>query len=328
MVILHAGVPRSGNLWLHRILQSIARHTGVEPRSFIRGHPNHERFRRLVRGFSDEADVDFLHIGPRHSSFWLSSVLNERIHDFDEYLRATSLVWTHSDFCDRSRVVLAKFDKVIYLIRDPRDQAVSLSRYAFTPGMRWSNPRYERSPDSLLANDLDGLLRSWVFHVAGYLKFRDELRIHVMFNERLLYDEVFELRRLLEYLGVEANDALVDQVRRDVSFCAMKARDPDHVRQGTSGQWRAVFTAAQKRHADRVAGGMMQLLGYPLADDAGGVLPRVTPGTSQKELEEAATAARRTIGDELARVRTFLIGDRPLRAKVQRVKNWVRYSRG
>jgi aryl sulfotransferase len=252
--------------------------------------------------------------------------MHERIHDLDEYVRATSLVWTHSDFCDRSRLVLPKFHKVIYLIRDPRDQAISLSRYAFTPGMRWANPRYERNPDSLLAHDLDDLLRRWVFHVGGYLRARDELRIHVVFNERLLKEWERELGRLLEYLGIEANEALIEQVKRDVDFSVMKARDPDHVRRGESGQWRSTFTDVQKRHADRVAGKMMRLLGYPLEDDAGDSLPSLGSGTLQREIDEALTAARRTIGDELGRVRTFLIGDRPFRAKVQRVKNWVRDS--
>jgi aryl sulfotransferase len=326
MAILQAGVPRSGNLWLYRILQYVAKRAGVEPRSFIRTHPAHARFRSELSGFSDEADIDFLHIGKRRSAYWLSSIVYEPIENLDAYLRATTHVWTHSAFCERSRAVLPRFDKIIYLIRDPRDQAISLSRYAFTPGMLRANPHYEKSPDSLLANNLDEWLRSWVLHVGGYLKVKDELRIHVISYEHLLHEPEPALRRLLEYLEVDASAALLEEIMSHVSFSAMKSRDPLHVRQGESGQWRDVLTESQKGQADRIAGSMMRLLGYPRSDGPALTLPSLDARLTTRELEQAESAAHRSVRDEMGRVRSFLFGDRPFRAKLQRLRNRVRYA--
>ena len=153
MRILQAGVPKSGNFWLYRLLRSITRESGMEHRSFIQEHPIYEIARELELGFAGQADVDCLNIEPEACYCRINggAVFYERIGDIDEYVSRCSHVWTHSPICQRSFDVLRKFDKVIYIIRDPRDVAVSMSQWVFTPYfVKYYPPHYEKRPTSYL----------------------------------------------------------------------------------------------------------------------------------------------------------------------------------
>jgi aryl sulfotransferase len=324
MLILQAGLAKSGNFWLYTLLRSICKHGGLEHRSFIQHHPVYAQARTWKMSYAGQADVDAMEIEKRRCHFRVGSFC-EPIADIDGYLRQCSHVWTHSPICSGSFAVLPKFDKIVYIIRDPRDVAVSYSHFVFTPHIQASYPpHYEKDPDSFRALALDGMLRDWVQHVGGYLQQKEHLRIHVVFYERLLHEFRAELDRLLAYFGIRLDEAAIQQVENDVGFAAMRKENPFHVRQGRSDEWRRVFTAGQDQQAERIAGGMLKWLNYPVAADASPSLPSLPREIKSDVLDRAIRQARRSFADEARRVATFVTGKRPLKAKAARVSHLVR----
>ena len=328
--ILHSAVHKSGNLWLSRILRAIERHAGLDHRSFVRTHPIHATARGWKLSYSGQADMDFMRILPDGCYWRISDVHQERIADVEDYVRRCSIVWCIEPVIPRSLEVLPLFDRIVYLIRDPRDVAVSLSRFVFTPHVLTNWPaHYEPSPESFLKHALDMELRDWVNHVGGWLRIRPRIPFHVVFYERFLHDFEAELRGLVEYLGVDLPRSAVSAIGEEVSFRSMHGADPDHVRKGRSGQWVSALSGKQQAHALAVAGPMLELLGYPTApeeieDGRPRQLPRVPATLDPARLDRAIAHARRGPLGEARRVLEFALGDRSLRVKANRVKLWTR----
>lgn len=328
--ILHSAIHKSGNLWLSRILREVTRRAGWEHRSWVQGHPIHPIARTWTLSYSGQADIDFMRILPDGCYWRISDVHQERIDDVEEYVRKCALVWSHEPIVQRSFEVLPLFDKLVYLIRDPRDVAVSLSQFVFTPHVlrNWP-PHYERDPSAFLKHALDGELRDWVAHVGGWLRIRSSIPFHVVFYERLLYDFKVELRGLLEHLEIDLSDGEIDAVEKAVSFRSMHGKDPDHVRKGRSGQWVDVLSPDQEGRAVRIAGGMLDLLSYPtsadgIRDGRPARLPALPATLDPASLENAIASAERSPWDEVKRVAGFVFGDRSLKVKMNRVGLWTR----
>ncbi|HET9333857.1 MAG TPA: sulfotransferase domain-containing protein [Gemmatimonadota bacterium] len=328
--ILHSAVHKSGNLWLSRILRAVERHAGLEHRSFVQTHPIHATAREWKLSYSGQADMDFMRILPDGCYWRISDVHQERIADVEDYVRRCSIVWCIEPIIPRSLEVLPLFDRIVYLIRDPRDVAVSLSKFVFTPHVRtnWP-PHYEPSPESFLKHALDMELRDWVAHVGGWLRIRHRIPFHVVFYERFLHGFEAELRGLAGYLGVDLPESGMSAIREEVSFRSMHGADPDHVRKGRSGQWVSALSEKQQSHALAVAGPMLELLGYPSAPDEiedgrPRELPRVPASLDSARLHRAIAHARRGPVDQARRVLEFAFGDRSLQVKANRVKLWTR----
>ena len=329
MAILKASLHKSGNLWLSKILRSITRRAGWEYTTWVQRQPIHATALTWQLSYSGQADMDFLSILPDGCYWRISDVYQERLENVEAYVRACSHVWCHSPIIPRSLEVLPLFDKIVYLIRDPRDIAVSLSRFVFTPHVRrnWP-PHFERDPETFLKHALDGELRDWVAHVGGWLRIRPRIPFHVVFYERLRHDFDAELRTLLEYLEIDLPGRSLDAIRDEVSFETMHGSNPDHVRKGESRQWIWTLSERQKEHAIEVAGGMLALFGYPILPGAheGGSndLPRLPLRIDADLLERTMAQAERGRLDQVRRVAGFVFGDRSLRVKANRVRLWAR----
>lgn len=316
MRILQTGEAKSGNLWLYKILQNIIHCAGLENPSFIQNHPIHDLAKTWDLSYKEQADIDVLDIEPHQCFYRISSVFRMPIEDIDDYIHQCSHVWTHSLFCERSLSVLPKFDKVVYIIRDPRDVAISRSRFAFTPYMLKYYPHGVTDPDSFLELSLDGTVRRWVQHVGGYLKHKDDLHIYVVFYERLLRSFDTELSHLLRYLDIKLDEKAIDHIKREVDFTTMKTENPDHVRRGRSGEWAQLFTDEQKRQVVSIAGPMLKLLNYLVGEDqVNSLLPCLPAQLSSNQIEKAiaysspshARSMRRMFMEKVKRIFKFII---------------------
>lgn len=290
--ILQAGIAKSGNFWLYRILQDIIHYAGLPQRSFIQQQPIYAIAQTWPLSTEEQAGVDVMDIEPHGCFYRISSVFRMPIDDLDAYIAQCSHVWTHSAFCAFSNEVLPKFDKVVYIIRDPRDVAISMSRFIFTDYMRRYNPHGERDPDTFLDKTLALRMKVWAEHVGGYLKARERLNIHVVFYERLRHDFEAELQHLLAYLGIALGEEDIARIRQDVDFAAMHSANPQHVRKGEAGQWRQVLSQRQQRRARRVAGPMLRLLGYPLRAEEIDGLPHLPARLEAAQVDRAVRHAR------------------------------------
>ena len=91
--------------------------------------------------------------------------------------------------------------------------------------------------------------------------------------EDALQDTPGQVRRLLEFIGADADDATVKQCVRDASFEVMsggRRRGQEDlgsvVRKGVAGDWRRWLTDEQAAWFDERAGDLMDALGYARSD--------------------------------------------------------------
>lgn len=267
MKIIQIGTGKSGNLWLYKILQSIFKRANLEMKSLIQSHPIHPIAKSWPLSFPEQADIDYLTIEPTRWYYRISSIFQMPIDDVDDYLSKVSHVWMQSFFYPgRSEQLLSKFDKIVYIIRDPRDVAISMSRFAFTPYQLKYYPHPIPDPDTYLQKRFPDELSQWVRHVGGYLKEKERLNIHFVFYERLLSAYESEMKQLLNYLGLTLSTSVIEQIKNEVNFKSMKEKNPHHLRKGEAGGWRATLTPSQKKLVLKLARPMLSLLNYPIQE--------------------------------------------------------------
>ncbi|MHA2427308.1 MAG: sulfotransferase domain-containing protein, partial [Candidatus Hermodarchaeia archaeon] len=186
MLILQIGVPRSGNLWLHNILREILQRAGIERKGFVKKHPIYSEALTWEH-FSEQAEIDLIEVTNGQVNFRKGAFV-QNVENLDRYLIDCTQVWTHSPRDSKNEQVYRKFGKIIYILRDPRDVAISASRYVFSPFFRNQHPHEEVTPSDYLKNRLYENLLYWVRHVGGYLLHRKTMDIHFIFYENLLND--------------------------------------------------------------------------------------------------------------------------------------------
>ena len=314
MVLLQSGLPKSGNLWLHKIVQESLRLGGTELKSFIQTQPIYQEAKTWP-GFAEQAGIDFIEVDAG-GCYIRKGAYRQPIIDLDEYLSQSTHVWTHALWVPRCDQVFRKFDKIVYIVRDPRDVAVSASRYYFTPFMLAQHPQQEPDADTFLKHRLYEQIFTWVQHLGGYLSHADEFRIHFIFYERLLNDFDREYTRLLAYLGVKLSAEAFSQVKESARFENMKKQNPHHLRKGESGGWVNVLTPAQARQVEKIAGPMMEILRYPLMMSAGDGLPGMPTLIDQGQVRRAMAAARGGLAEQIRYVWAFATSRRPVREKL------------
>lgn len=268
MRILQLSSPKSGTLWLYCILANILDANSIEQRSYIRQHPAYPAGAGWPYHFAGRADVDFLFIKP--DGYWTRFAGQEYpIDDIDEYVRQTRHIRSHSPFCTRCLDLFPKLDKIVYIIRDPRDRLISYANYIFRPErvvIDSSALRGYQHAESYITGAFAHEMNRWLQEVGVYLQYQAEFNIHVVFYERLLYAFEQEIEALLVYLGLSLSPQALTALKTDVAFATMKRQHEGHVRQGQAGAWRSALNHEQKRQAIQIAGPLLTLLHYPIDD--------------------------------------------------------------
>jgi len=290
--VLQCGLPKSGNYWIFKIIKECFQKAELNRSSFIQNHPIYEVAQNWELSHSEQADIDVIDITDRGCFYRISSIFRHPVTDIDSYLEQTNHVWTHSSLCDTSRNVLPKFDKIVYIVRDPRDAALSHARFVLTPYMKTYFPNDFESKQEYLEEWLEGKLTLWVQHVAPYIAYANEFDIHVIFYERFLNDFAGELDRLVEYLGITLTQHERRSVEEAVTFESMKEENPDHVQKGKAGKWREQMTPEQKRRSRLIAGPMLRELNYPLHDTAEEICPSVPEIFTSDQAEQIIENAK------------------------------------
>lgn len=308
MKLIQIGNAKSGNFWLYRILQQILLEGGVEIKSFIKNQPVYDVAKEWKLSFSDQAAVDNLMITPSQYYYRISSILQMPIEKLDDYLAQTTHVWLQSPPCELTAGALSKFEKIIYIVRDPRDVAISNSKYAFTPYRSALFPPNAQNPNLYLDKKLEHEIYLWVTHVGGYLKLRSQFPIHVVFYERFIHSFDEELSHLIDYLGLNLSDSSRKKIQNSVSFESMKAKDPQHVRSGKIYSWGALLTKKQKRGVLNIAKPMLKFLNYPLHLDEKNEkfpLPSLADNLSRETLETAIRYSKRKF--QISKIQTKIL---------------------
>ncbi len=264
--VLSLGYPKSGNVWLNYLIRSAVEVATGECHQAIDGNPVAEALDREQFGIRGQNNADDITIDPAGSFFKIGEVFRWPVEDLAEYASRTNLVLCHSPWHPSCADQYRAFSHRILILRDPRDVAVSFSRFMFTPFNLLHAPAPFSGPDEFLKHRFAGIVQAWLEHTVGHLiKGHADARPHVIFYERLVADTVGELARLVRYLKLGLADAQIERIAADHQLDRTRARQPDHVFRGGWGNWMEYFDDSQVRAVAQIAGAAIKALGYPIS---------------------------------------------------------------
>jgi aryl sulfotransferase len=313
MKILQGGAPKCGNFWLYQIIQQILSRSGYDTGSFIQKHPIYALAKNWDLNYPSQAGIDVLDITDLQYSYRISSIFRMPVEDIRAYIAQTSHVWTHSPICKRSGELLNLFEKKVYIIRDPRDRAISAARYYCSDYMQKYYPQEETDPERYLQTHFDQLMQEWVWHVFDHLRLSRPYSIHIAFYEGFLLDFDQELSRLLEYLGINLDRSQRTELAGAMHFTTLKSKNPKHLKKGTSGYWMHQLSDEQVEQAEIIAGPLIRYLHYPTRKNQPVTYSPEPPHRNFDALKQEIIESQRKMGDRRK-------GDRRLKTKDQRLK--------
>ncbi|MFP3938091.1 MAG: sulfotransferase domain-containing protein [Phycisphaerae bacterium] len=160
-----------------------------------------------------------------------------------------------------------RFRRVIYLLRDGRDVAVS--HYLYLCGL----DRFDGSFLDFVRNTDIGPAR-WAKHVSSWLETPGRPAVFTVRYEDLLADTADELRRMAEFAELPTDEKNVERAVTRSNFAVMKklqdtagrpyddTEGMEHVRKGTAGQWKGWFDRPHTEAFEKIAGDVLRRLGY------------------------------------------------------------------
>jgi hypothetical protein len=235
------------------------------------------------RGFRP-ADV-FVGSYPRSGSTWLRFMLleilagqasgfantNEMLPDVGKHEAGATvlpgtgrLIKTHEPF-------RAEYKKAIYLVRDPRD--VALSEFAYQTALGVEKNDFDIYIERFLRTGVNPF-GSWIDHANSWMNAAKAQRgeiLHVNFEE-LKQKPQEQLGRIVDFLHMPEVKERIPGAIENNSLARMKEKEKENpqrasakgrfIRSGSAGGWRASFTERQAQLVQQYAGSLMERLGY------------------------------------------------------------------
>ena len=269
-----ASYPKSGNTWLRLALSSLAR--GGAPPDFAA----EDRFAPIA---SDRTAFDLLlDVDSADLTDDEAEALRPRFHEIDAgryaepQLRKVHDAWTRTP-AGEPLFPPALTLGAVYLVRDPRDVAVSLAHHLGIDLDR--TIAFMGRADAALAMggrggvpQLRQRLLTWSAHVRSWL---DAPAPPLLLRyEDMLADPAATLARAARHLGRAAAPEAVARAAAATRFEALRAAEARHgfaerpktagrfFRRGIAGGWRDTLTPAQAARIEADHGGVMADLGY------------------------------------------------------------------
>jgi hypothetical protein len=187
----------------------------------------------------------------------------------------------------------ARYRRVIYIVRDPRD--VAISNYHWEMKLR-------SIPDGCPIEEfvplwMDGnfwrRIGSWADHVNSWLATRQgQENFLLMRYEDLQANQRRELGRVARFMGLEPDASRINQAIERSSAANMRKMeetqgkkwvatfhtrsDKPFVRKASSGGWRAILPEKTVAYMESHWGSLMTQLGYPLSSESRKQVSEVT----------------------------------------------------
>jgi hypothetical protein len=173
-----------------------------------------------------------------------------------------------------------RFRKVIYLVRDPRDVAISEYHFDLKKGYIEPGVSLEQFVDRFIAGETSGY-GSWWEHAASWIAARHgNSAFLVVRYEDLLADSVGETGKIAEFLGIQAGlERLQTAVERSSADRMRKLekqqadqwtgtkntrKDIPFVRAATSGGWKETLSLRSAEAIEVAWAPLLNFLGYEL----------------------------------------------------------------
>ncbi len=181
-----------------------------------------------------------------------------------------------------------RYPKVIYIVRDARDVAVSFYYYNLKVREIPEGYPMDQFVTRFIAAKIVGYADragSWEDHVMSWVRMRESSGNFLLIRyEDLLSDPAHELARLAPILGVEAAPARIERAISLSSAEQMRSleqkqshqwgatrdsrKDIPFVRDAKSGGWRKKLSESSVKNIERAWGTTMQQLGYELTENS------------------------------------------------------------
>jgi hypothetical protein len=302
-----ASYPKSGNTWVRvlltglRVLESELdiNELGHGPIASARGPL--ERVSSLVA--SDLTSEELGHLRP------MVDRLIDAEADETRYRKIHDALFSGPDGASivASDITLA----AVYIIRDPRDVAVSFAHHAGR-SIEWAVNALGDEETAFAAGGMDNHeqvaqhLGSWSHHVRGWCE-QPLFPVEVVRYEDLHADPAAQLRRIAELGKLKVTREAVDRavsVARFESLRALEQRDGfreragerQFFRRGRAGSWRDELAPALARQVERDHGEVMRAYGY-LTGENGKPAPRATGVMHEGRFESADPSPVSNVAD-------------------------------
>ncbi len=223
---------------------------------------------------------------PRSGSTWLRFVLfesivgqasgfgnvNDSIPDVKDRNRGIALMPNSGRLIKTHEAFHPEYRKAVYLVRDPRD--VALSEYAYQTALGLVDMPLDEYLPQFLTKGVNPFA-SWSAHVNSWLKapLTPEQLLVVKFED-LRRDTVTGVSEIIRFFGLTPNENQIRQAVANNSVERMKAKEKEtpqraskkgqFIRSGSVGGWRGNMTEAQMAIVRKHASALLDRLGYPL----------------------------------------------------------------
>jgi len=273
-IVWLASYPKSGNTWLRAFLANLVADAEApvplaELPQYCDDEARPELFTALAGRPSTELTFDQI------------CALRPRVHAaIAAQSPGTRLVKTHNcaGFVERYPLQEGAVTAgAIYVVRDPRDVAVSMSHHF---GLE-IDAAIERLGDDRVATANDALfvtqvLGSWSHHVSSWADLAGP-RVVVLRYEDLVANPVFEFTKAARLLKLDDERARIERAVRHASFESLAGQERTEgfaeasdksqrfFREGRPGQWRTELTLEQSARVLARHGAQMSRFGYAAA---------------------------------------------------------------
>ncbi|XP_046360199.2 sulfotransferase 1A1-like isoform X2 [Haliotis rufescens] len=154
--------------------------------------------------------------------------------------------------------VLNKKIKVISVLRNPKDVAVSFYNFSTTIPCAKYKGQWKNYLNPLFQGKF--MYGSWMDYVTDWeqvKKTNPDLPVLTLFYEDIKQDQMREMRRICEFLGVERTDDFLSRVCDNTTITSMRAikvttTEYGVFRKGGVGDWKNWFTVAQNEWFDQL----------------------------------------------------------------------------
>ncbi|WP_428248433.1 sulfotransferase domain-containing protein [Ferrovibrio sp.] len=271
-----ASYPKSGNTWMRIALTSLRDGgAGVKLNHLKRGIGAFLAMRYRLDAL---LDIDSSDLTPEEVL-----LLRPQVHGLLDMVAEKVSVWKVHDCWGRTQDGEAMFPAeataaAIYLVRDPRDIAVSYAHYFGIDIDKAIDHMADRSYRVAARTDashfhLPQIYSSWSEHVLSWVD-HSGLAPLVLKYEDMVTDMGFALRQVSDLIGWNTSDTAIEgavastrfdrlqEQERAVGFPEVMSRQRPFFRQGKAGAWRDTLSAAQVARIEAVHGAVMERLGY------------------------------------------------------------------
>jgi hypothetical protein len=243
------------------------------------------------RGFHP-TDV-FVGSYPRSGSTWLRFMLleilagqasgfantNEMLPDVGKHQAGAPVLPGNGRLIKTHEPFRSQYKKAIYLVRDPRD--VAISEFAYQTALGVEKDDFDVYVERFLTYGVNPF-GSWIDHATSWMNAADRRRgeiLHVNFEE-LKRNPQEQLGQIADFLCMPDVKSRIPAAIENNSLARMKEKEKANpqraskkgrfIRSGSAGGWRSSFTDRQAQLVQQYAGSLMARLGYSAVESLEG----------------------------------------------------------